>query len=649
MSPTDRTVSPIHDQVKTPVLPEAPALSGVNNGVCLPEDKHLNKAKEILHIIESYSVNFQESKTAWEGFEVFLPLVRQKVSNSQPVRMILPAFPMKSPNRKDKVLGRLPDFGEELALLHLNGLCDNIRDIYEPGAELLIQSDGLVYNDILGVSDADVWDYGESLRHMASEKHLAHLRFVRLWDLLQHPGPDDESLARDLYLSHAPCLRRELIYRYEPENLNVDQAIRNEEDTCLTYRGYLKFLTRDLAYHPNMIEASKKGAEKLIAQTARQMIGRGKAFAAAIKCRFPDCVRLSIHESVGKGKLSISLVPQPKGSGIAPTPWHSAVAVCLDGTYLTVFPEEVKDTHDLVYKAGRPYFYREKADMFRWPFPVKIEHQYPCGVIITPTDTDHIHPPPSIREIPMQKVRTLSNHFSPVVLRGFSHTLDESMYVEKAHELGKVLPWSFGITQKVKDSGRTDKMGNNVTSNEAMPMHFDGIFKFEDREHPVTGEVKRVQIPPGYQYFTCPATAPRGTGFTLFASSRLFFRYLPEPFSVDRLEKTRWAMDNNGFWNAKLGDLPLVVRHPVDNSPCLRWHQPWDETKTKFSTCIVTIENDTQEIVELINQLVYDRRACLYFTWEVGDLLVSDNTAMLHTRTSYKTNCDRELWRIHVD
>jgi hypothetical protein len=110
------------------------------------EDVHSKKAKQILEIIESYGVNFQEKRTAWEGFDVFLPMVKEQVSNSQKVRMILPAFPMKSPNRKNKVLGRLPDFGEELALHHLNGLCDNIQDIYEHGAELLIQSDGLVYN-----------------------------------------------------------------------------------------------------------------------------------------------------------------------------------------------------------------------------------------------------------------------------------------------------------------------------------------------------------------------------------------------------------------------------------------------------------------------------------------------------------------------
>lgn len=60
--------------------------------------------------------------------------------------MCLPAFPFKSPNTQSKVLGRLPDKGEEFAMAHLNGLCLAVKDIYPPGAKLTIVSDGLVYN-----------------------------------------------------------------------------------------------------------------------------------------------------------------------------------------------------------------------------------------------------------------------------------------------------------------------------------------------------------------------------------------------------------------------------------------------------------------------------------------------------------------------
>lgn len=488
---------------------------------------------------------------------------------------------------------------------------------------------------------------------MAVEKELHHIKFIRLFELLEHPwfqATSPES-AKAFYLMHASCLRRELMFSFGDPTFDPDEAIKNDNDTCLTYRGYIKFLTKDLAHQEDTQALSKRGRQAQIAQIARQMIVRGKMFAAAIRANRKDYVRLSIHESAGEKKLSVSLIPQRRGA-LGYTPWHASVAIGLDGSYRTVHAEDVRETHDLVYKNGKPYYFREKSELFDWAqdgVSVKFEHLYPCGLIIRPADIDNVNPPPSISALPMAKVRKISNTMSPVILRGFAETLEEDLYVKAATEMGTVLPWSFGIIQKVRDAGRSDRMGNNVTSNEAMPMHFDGMFKFEEITDPETGEVHKIQRPPGYQFFTCPATAPKGSGYTLFASSRLFFRYLPLPWTADRLEKVTWAMDNDGFWDAKLKNQALVVKHPATGLPCIRWHQPWDSSKTKFSTCDVTIENDEQSLKQVVDHVVYDYRVCLRFSWEKGDLLVNDNVSMLHTRTGYISDCDRELWRIHFD
>ncbi|KAI2793532.1 Isocyanide synthase xanB [Penicillium oxalicum] len=610
-------------------------------------------AVEILKVIESYGMDYEKTEGSWKGLQSFIPVVAEQVKRQQPIRMILPAFPFKSPNSRDKVLGVLPDFGEELALCHLNGLCENIAQAYEPGANVYISSDGLVYNDILGVPDEVVWDYGETLRSMAVEKGLTNVKFIRLFELLEHPWfpSDNAESAKASYLAHASCLRRELMFAFGDPTFNADEAIKTDNDTCLTYRGYIKFLTKDLAHQEESKGLSKRARQSQISQIARQMIIRGKMFAAAIKANRGDYVRLSIHESAGERKLSVSLIPQIRGT-LGFTPWHASVAVGLDGSYRTAHAEDVRQTHDLVCKNGQPYLFRERSGIFDWHengLSVEFEHLYPCGIIIRPADADNLHGRPSISEIPMHKVRRMSNTMSPVILRGFADTLNEDLYVKAASDLGTILPWSFGIIQKVRDAGRADKMGNNVTSNEAMPMHFDGMFKFEEVTDPETGEVKKVQRPPGYQFFTCPATAPKGSGYTLFASSRLFWRYLPRPWNAARLEKVTWAMENDGFWDAKMKNLPLCVKHPITGLPCLRWHQPWDSTKTKFSTCDVKIENEDASLVQVIDRVMYDFRVCLRFEWEKGDLLISDNTAMLHTRTGYVTDCDRELWRIHFD
>jgi pyoverdine/dityrosine biosynthesis protein Dit1 len=109
----------------------------------------MKTAIKIVHILKSYSLDWKDIGAVYHGVETFLPTIAAFVERQEPVRMVLPAFPFKSPNSQDKTLGVLPDLGEELALHHLNGLCQNVAHVYEHGAEVHITSDGLVYNGII--------------------------------------------------------------------------------------------------------------------------------------------------------------------------------------------------------------------------------------------------------------------------------------------------------------------------------------------------------------------------------------------------------------------------------------------------------------------------------------------------------------------
>lgn len=99
-------------------------------------------------------------------------------------------------------------------------------------------------------------------------------------------------------------------------------------------------------------------------------------------------------------------------------------------------------------------------------------------------------------------------------------------------------------------------------------------------------------------------------------------------------------------------DLDLVVPHPTTSAPCLRYHEPWLQDKTAFDPTIVHIENGGDvgdELLGVLDDLLYDRRVCYYHAWQQGDLIVSDNISMMHTRTGFKPGFPRELWRIHVE
>ena len=107
-------------------------------------------SNKILDIIYEYALNKFNDTTEQlaAGRPKFLSVIDQFVMAATDVEMCLPAFPFKSANKVDKVLGILPDKAEELALERLNTMCIRIGDVYPPGAKLTIISDGLVYNGV---------------------------------------------------------------------------------------------------------------------------------------------------------------------------------------------------------------------------------------------------------------------------------------------------------------------------------------------------------------------------------------------------------------------------------------------------------------------------------------------------------------------
>lgn len=105
------------------------------------------KAEQIMDIVETYGSHECTTATGeWLGRSSFSPRVQTHVAANRAIPMVLPAFPMKSNNRMDKVLGALPDLGDELGLARLVSLCREIKAVYPPGAIVVIVTDGICYN-----------------------------------------------------------------------------------------------------------------------------------------------------------------------------------------------------------------------------------------------------------------------------------------------------------------------------------------------------------------------------------------------------------------------------------------------------------------------------------------------------------------------
>ncbi|KAH8702402.1 transferase family protein [Talaromyces proteolyticus] len=296
--------------------------------------------------------------------DVFISVISRFVSKGERVQACLPAFPFKSANKVYKVLGSLPDKAEELALERLNTICKRIQQIYPPGAEIVVISDGITYNgtfviaDLLCISDQETWMYGEALRKMVVEKGFDNIYFSRIKDLLDFPLPEKSS--EIIYVANCTTFRCLLMNEYGKGDLNIDREIATNPDTKLTYLGYKRFLESDLQYiFPRGENRSAHSYKQDCKYLAKQMLTRGYAFAAAIKKAFPNHLRLSIHESMCGTKLSISLLNTKTGFT---TPWHCSVAQLADGVWVSAPMGEFNQDNrlELVHIDGKPSYYQEK-------------------------------------------------------------------------------------------------------------------------------------------------------------------------------------------------------------------------------------------------------------------------------------------------
>ncbi|KAE8347649.1 hypothetical protein BDV24DRAFT_146472 [Aspergillus arachidicola] len=274
-----------------------------------------------------YRVQNDQWKT--QGREYFATKVQFFVQHNSTLQLCLPAFPCKSSNL-EKVMGVLPDRGEEIALRGLHAFAQKIEQIYPPGARILIISDGHVFSDCIGVDDETVDEYGEHLKvlnraiSLAMGEETSRVQFQSLVDLfnltslslLSSPNPVGTLSLPKLqhYLptnldDTAELCRRILTAGCQPSEESLRTQIESgDESTLALYRGFSRFMLQDLEQHPLTQSLSRSCRKKLATRVSFEMILRNQAYSNLIELMFPDCLRLSIHAHNNSGpKFGIRL------------------------------------------------------------------------------------------------------------------------------------------------------------------------------------------------------------------------------------------------------------------------------------------------------------------------------------------------------
>lgn len=263
------------------------------------------------------------------------------IRNNEPIHMILPAFPAKSPNRR-KTLDIYPDKGEELALQTLNRLCDDIQSIYAPGAKLTICSDGRVFAELVRIPDEDVSAYKQDLIERVGKPYSTSIDFFDLDDVFQE-------------ISEYDTLREELMIHHGESLFSLKRRCKNEKPAAEMYRGICRFLTEDFSGIDEFRGWSKNQILGVARKNAYRVIQRSNAWTQLLKEQFPHSIRLSIHPQPRVSeKIGIFLM---ESDNVWRTPWHSVTLKDENG--FSLVPRHIAESNNafLVFENGRPSYF----------------------------------------------------------------------------------------------------------------------------------------------------------------------------------------------------------------------------------------------------------------------------------------------------
>src|SRR3990167_2076611 len=271
--------------------------------------------KIMLNVMQFRRISGPKKSCATSICEACLePHLRQVISaikEQKPIIFVLPAFPAKSPNPA-KVLGTLPDMAERLSLEFLSRFCKQIKKTYSPGAQVILCSDGRVFNDVVGIRDIDVTDYQRELLLLIKKMSLTPISIFNLDDV--YSGLEFNQMRNKLMAQYGEPL--DMLKDAVRKGSKMPRSIENEE-VHRQYCGITRFLMED-AIRPGQLP-SRNAIQKLCRQRAYIVIQRSRAWSELIGKHFPHAVRLSIHpQTWGTFKLGIRLMEAESWM----TPWH---------------------------------------------------------------------------------------------------------------------------------------------------------------------------------------------------------------------------------------------------------------------------------------------------------------------------------------
>ncbi|MBB5935462.1 TauD/TfdA dioxygenase family protein [Streptomyces zagrosensis] len=231
-----------------------------------------------------------------------------------------------------------------------------------------------------------------------------------------------------------------------------------------------------------------------------------------------------------------------------------------------------------------------------------------------------------------EEARALVLEHRVVVLRGFRIWERDEM-TEYARLWGPLLSWNFG---EILDLAVHDDPKDYVFTQGPVPYHWDGAF---------------AEKVPSHQIFQC-VRAPVAGGQTVFCDTGLVLAGLPaETRQVwERLNVT-YRKEQTAHYGGHI-TAPLIQQHPHTDAPVVRYAEPLDPERF-LSPLFLDVEGlpddlSQEEFFQDIEERLYAEDVTYYHDWQDGDIVLTDNHALLHGRTAFSGSGARHLRRVHV-
>ncbi|MEV7009247.1 TauD/TfdA family dioxygenase [Streptosporangium sp. NPDC051022] len=246
-----------------------------------------------------------------------------------------------------------------------------------------------------------------------------------------------------------------------------------------------------------------------------------------------------------------------------------------------------------------------------------------------------------LHRLPADSVRSLIRDHRLIVVRGWCGPVTETELEGFAGALGTPQRWGSPPGKTVLDIRTRPNPRKIFDDSGFMPMHWDGVHD----PTPALEIFQCLQAPPAHEPGATLFCDTAGVLADADPATRALWRSLTFRYESREVHEQGEVVHSV--------EVPLVTAHPQHGFLTLRFREPVPRTEGATRVRSTHLDrvpdgHDPADVMEGIRRALYDARRLYRHRWQVGDLVIADNHALLHTREPYSPAVSRHLQRVTV-